>query len=385
MDNVFRATWRTQLTKLCNAATDFLKTYEDAQVADVENPEKLEADINLYVQRIKNAHMNLQKADQAISVSIKPEDYQKECDAIIEYDDKAICTIAKLAHFLRTKFTPRASNDESNNTTRLINVDTSNISEFSGVKLKSFELKKFDGKFENWLPFWEQFKSAVHDNRKISKAAKFNFLSESLEGKAAASIAGFTPTEACYDEAINLLLEEYGNQEKIIERFVQKLMCLNKVHSNSDVNGLRRLYNEVSSTIRSLTALKVSPSQYDLMVKSILLGAIPAQLRTVYHKTSSTAAHSSTIVGDEEGDNRDKSLKNLLDFIKIEVEALEKAEMSERRISKRDVQTNYGTATGLFISDNNTNKNCIFCKRNNHTTKDCKAQLPIEEKKRILM
>lgn len=90
MNNVFRAIWRTQLTKLCNAAADFLKTKEDAQVADVDNPEKLEADINLYVQRIKNAHMNLQKADQAISVSIKPEDYQKECDAIIEYDDKAI-------------------------------------------------------------------------------------------------------------------------------------------------------------------------------------------------------------------------------------------------------------------------------------------------------
>ncbi|TMW47337.1 hypothetical protein DOY81_007583 [Sarcophaga bullata] len=78
------------------------------------------------------------------------------------------------------------------------------------------------------------------------------------------------------------------------------------------------------------------------MVKSILLGAIPAKLRTVHHQTSSTAAHSSTTVGEEEGDNRDKSLKSLLVFTKVDIEALEKTEISERRSSNRNAQPNYG-------------------------------------------
>lgn len=373
MENVYRATCRTQLTKLCNSVSDVLKAYEKNKLAERSALEEIHSDLVLYLQRIKNVHCNLKKADDAVRPTIKPEDMQKECDAVIEYDDKAVSVITRVEHIINTHFKADGSGRASGGL-------TNDPIDSSGVKLKAFELRKFDGNFENWLPFWEQFKHAVHDNRKLSTAAKFNYLSESLVGKAAMTIAGFTPTEACYKEAIELLLEEYGDQEKIIEKYVQKLMCLNKVHSPTDVKGLRHLYNDVSATIRSLSALKVSSSQYDLIVRSSLLASIPAQLRVSYHKSSSTGPISSTLIECEEDDDC-KGLKDLLEFIKVEVEALEKAEMSEKR-----AQANMGTAAGLLTSNGSSNNNnCVFCKRDNHATRNCRARLPVEEKKRILM
>ena len=59
--------------------------------------------------------------------------------------------------------------------------------------------------------------------------------------------------------------------------------------------------------------------------------------------------------------------------------------MSERPTLNRNDQLNYGTATELFISDNNANNNCNFCKRSNHSTKNCKTQLSLEEEKKILL
>lgn len=168
MDNVYRSTWRTQLTKLCKPVVDYLKAYEDRRYADIDDPEQLEADLNVYIHRIQNAHSNLQKADEAIHSAIKQEEFQKECDEIIEYDDRAVSILAKIQHILNTYL-------RTGGIAKVTSATTNYGNEISGVKLKAIGLKRFDGNFENCLPFWEQFKQAVHDNHKLTTAAKFFF------------------------------------------------------------------------------------------------------------------------------------------------------------------------------------------------------------------
>ncbi|XP_054746244.1 uncharacterized protein LOC129250664 [Anastrepha obliqua] len=273
-----------------------------------------------------------------MKVFVRQDDFAKECDTIIEYDNKAVTTLAQLEHFIRVNFKTRA--EASNNSYEGAGQDvaTEGNSGYSGIKLKPFELKKFDGNFENWLPFWEQFKRAVHENPKLSTSTKFNFLNEALVGKAAASIAGFTPTEKCYSEAIFLLQEEYGNNEKIVEKFFQKLMNIRTVQSTADIYELRQLYNEVTSTMRSLVAFHISSAQYDIMVKSILLTSIPTTLRVQFYRSFERNAACSKILNSSidtvkestsNGTENDQ-LNKLLQFLKTEIEALEKARMSER-------------------------------------------------------
>uniref|UniRef100_A0A1A9V307 Uncharacterized protein n=1 Tax=Glossina austeni TaxID=7395 RepID=A0A1A9V307_GLOAU len=102
--------------------------------------------------------------------------------------------------------------------------EVSDLLGWSGVKLKLFQLKKFDGNFENWLPFRELFKRAVHENKQLSVTAKYKFSSESLIVRPEATIPGFKPIGKCHNEAIQLLLDGYGNTEKAAGKFVRKLM-----------------------------------------------------------------------------------------------------------------------------------------------------------------
>ena len=173
-----------------------------------------------------------------------------------EYDDKAITAIAQLEAILRSLFRGSLSETTSGDHQQNLS-NTSSETHKSGLKLKAAELKKFNSDFEKWLPFWEIFTKAVHENNKLSGAEKFNYLSNSIIGRAASTIEGFTPTERCYKEAIELLQEEYGHTDKLIEQFVQKLMNLRPVQPNH-VLRLRKLYNEVISTMRTLTAFQIN-------------------------------------------------------------------------------------------------------------------------------
>lgn len=46
----------------------------------------------------------------------------------------------------------------------------------------------FDGTLIQWQGFHDRFKSAVHDNEQIPRAFKFQYLQNSLKGKAAAAL-----------------------------------------------------------------------------------------------------------------------------------------------------------------------------------------------------
>ena len=54
------------------------------------------------------------------------------------------------------------------------------------VKLPKIVLKTFDGNPLKWTPFWDSFKSSLHDNEDLSEVDKFNYLHSQFEKSAAA-------------------------------------------------------------------------------------------------------------------------------------------------------------------------------------------------------
>ncbi|XP_036346701.1 uncharacterized protein LOC118756014 [Rhagoletis pomonella] len=283
---------------------------------------------------------------------------EKECESVLDYDDKVITIIAKL----QSREKSLAGRLE-----HTMNTSSNGAGEQSshGVKLKSLELKKFDGSFEKWLPFWEQFKPTVHDIPLLSSAAKFNFLSEALVDRASSTIQGFTPTEECYSEAIALLQDEYGNTEKIIEKYVQKLLNL-EVQTTSDVQGLRSLYNQVMSTTRTLSALKVTPAQYTISVKSVILKCLPKQMRMQFFRLPETKTTAISTLNSTMRDIEDDQLKAIRQYMKREIEAIETAQLSEvpkKSEIKTTNKTKQGTATSLVSIT--ASEKCIFCNNDN--------------------
>lgn len=95
---------------------------------------------------------------------IRSGDLAKKGAAVFEYNGKAI-TIIELEivshiHIKQANETITITNSEDGEW-NVVTVHEENSC--SGVKLKLFQLEKFDGNFESWLPFWELFKQAIDE------------------------------------------------------------------------------------------------------------------------------------------------------------------------------------------------------------------------------
>ena len=69
MEAVLRATCRTQVTKLCNTIADYLKTFETIRLIECSNINSIEIQINVYIERLKNAHANLKNGPSTVNKS----------------------------------------------------------------------------------------------------------------------------------------------------------------------------------------------------------------------------------------------------------------------------------------------------------------------------
>nr|CAD2207456.1 unnamed protein product [Meloidogyne enterolobii] len=94
------------------------------------------------------------------------------------------------------------------------------------AKLPQIQIQKFDGEIESWFSFWENFKVLVHDERNLSEIEKFNFLQAGLEGAAKELIEGIPITKDGYYDAIDLILEKFGDSKKLIRSLNQEIMNL---------------------------------------------------------------------------------------------------------------------------------------------------------------
>ena len=123
------------------------------------------------------------------------------------------------------------------------------------VKLPKVELPKFDGSVTGWMSFRDFFGNAVHRNSSLSKTDNFTYLKASLTGKAAETIVGLPLTSANYDSAWGLLEKQFGDKQRLIANFMNKLVKISSVAESRDVARLRAFLGRVEVIIRGLQSL----------------------------------------------------------------------------------------------------------------------------------
>ncbi|XP_025208740.1 uncharacterized protein LOC112604085 [Melanaphis sacchari] len=69
------------------------------------------------------------------------------------------------------------------------------------IKLPSINIPTFDGKFEEWYFYRDQFMSIVHNNKTIDDVHRMYYLKTSLQGQAAEVISTLSSTALNYGEA----------------------------------------------------------------------------------------------------------------------------------------------------------------------------------------
>ncbi|XP_064470189.1 uncharacterized protein LOC135384938 [Ornithodoros turicata] len=200
-----RAARRAQATKLCN------------EVAE------LRADLTVTDVTLKALLGNLQTADvalRAVNDEIEPlfgvEELQEEYQGAISYEEKTVKAIVEIQSRLdELRLDPVQTQSG-------VNPGQSQ----SGVKLPKLKLQTFSGELTNWISFWEQYRRAVDENARLAKSEKFQYLRTLLKGDAASAIRGLQATAACYDDAIDILKQRFGNTTRIEREHLSRLRKL---------------------------------------------------------------------------------------------------------------------------------------------------------------
>ena len=164
-----------------------------------------------------------------------------------------------------------------NSTLNATNNVNSLLEPVASVKLPYLNIPVFDGSEPALFTFfWDSFDALIHSNDNLAPVTKFNYLMERLRGEALFKLRGFKPNNDDYLEAVRILKRDYGNKESIVENLMNKLSNLSLV--KHDRSNLRRFYDDLECTVRSLKSYNINYENYQAMLIPQLRKKLPYSL-----------------------------------------------------------------------------------------------------------
>ena len=121
-----------------------------------------------------------------------------------------------------------------------------------GPKMPIVKIPIFSGDLLLWPTFWDSFRANVHENTHYSKVAKMSYLLDHLKGEAQSALRHFQITDACYDEAIEVLKERFGREQEV--KFAHMLELLN-LQPATKQSELRDVVDKIEGHLRCLSTL----------------------------------------------------------------------------------------------------------------------------------
>ena len=276
-------------------------------------------------------------------------------------------TIAALAELLKQK--PPSSQQEHPQSAGVSEGTPATIQNVR-VKLPKLEVKRFNGKIEEWQEFWDCYESSIHSNTALSSVDKFSYLRGLLGGAAKTAISGLALTTANYQVAIDLLKDRFGKAIVIERAHVNDLLNVNPVYHDKDTAGLRRLYDTIEVHHRGLRALNVDASTYEGIVVPAIIGKLPEGVRLQITRGKK---------------HHEWKMEDLLKELLTELELKEEHCTATRNPYPRDKdkgRTGGGlnSASALLAK---TNDFCAYCK-GGHAHQDCANVKSVEERRQLL-
>ena len=110
---------------------------------------------------------------------------------------------------------------------------------------------------------------------------KFNYLKSYLYGSAALALDRLQSTNENYAEAVEMLNDRFGNKQVVISSHMRKFDEMKALKSIANLSGLRELYDQVESNVRSLQSVGVSRESYETCLSPKVLQI--CQKSFVYH------------------------------------------------------------------------------------------------------
>lgn len=78
------------------------------------------------------------------------------------------------------------------------------------------DLPTFEGNFEDWLRFTDQFEALIVNNGRLSGCKKFHYLKSALKGESLKIIDAISTTNDTFVTAWEFLQTKYDNQRELV-------------------------------------------------------------------------------------------------------------------------------------------------------------------------
>ena len=144
------------------------------------------------------------------------------------------------------------------------------------IKLPKISMPIFSGDITEWETFRDQFESQIH-SRPISTISKFVYLRKALRGQAFESIKGYRTTTAGYNDAWNFLCERYGDQQKVLREYMEKLKTLPRAYERN-TSSLVTTWIKVEQVLRGMANLEQNVENnyalFDLVISKLPTSSI---------------------------------------------------------------------------------------------------------------
>ncbi|XP_043283144.1 uncharacterized protein [Venturia canescens] len=248
----------------------------------------------------------------------------------------------------------------------------------SFTRLPEQGLPKFDGKYENWLSFKDDFESSIGSRVDLSNTQKLKYLRSCLSDEPERLVRSFGTTNEGYPEAMKLLKETFEQKGKILERHINAIFNIPTMQRES-ATELCALINTTQLHLSALRSLEQPVDQWGSMLVFIILNKLDKTTRREWKRA--------------QRGNEVPSFEKLIHFLRETVIASDDAPSGNTGKEEKANNTTKGkqgrgadpvgkgpTRTQCFVAA--TGANCPACNGSSHPILRCQQFKTLSPKER---
>ena len=121
------------------------------------------------------------------------------------------------------------------------------------VKLPKLVITKFNGTFQDWPRFWNQFSETI-DKTGVPNVTKFAYLRELLDTKVKSCVEALPFTNEGYNRAKSILQAKYGKESEIVKAYTKQILELPTI-TEVNVKKMHEFSEKLSYCVQSLETM----------------------------------------------------------------------------------------------------------------------------------
>ncbi|GBM97379.1 hypothetical protein AVEN_162004-1 [Araneus ventricosus] len=257
------------IKKKCDDLANHAQTYEESQSAFVEIQIKS-----------KNCYCLQQKVEK-----LRKQYYELPETTDISMEDEALYELEERLETLEVIFKVVLEDLTSKREKTIKDNSENECSKSVKIKLPKIPLPIFDGKYEEWSSFENQFMNLIANNDDLSDSEKLYYLRASLNGEA----KQVETEDDTFDSLFKALKERLENKKLIINAHVNAVINFEKIQYAS-AKDLRNLLDNTRKNLRALKVLEYERNELsDIVLLNILLPKLDKESRKLFESSLETS------------------------------------------------------------------------------------------------